>query len=175
MGYDVPEQRKIETLAVCHDIGKSQIPISILRKKGPLDAAEWELMMTHSTLSYDILVSKGFSLEDAQIVRWHHESVDGTGYPDKLQGSRIPKESQIISVADYYDAVTSPRPYRNTCMTEQQALHQIRTLAGVKFRNDVVTALEAVILDVNSQPRRVQSPTRLSRLYQAAYILKGGD
>ncbi len=97
-----------------HDIGKIDLPDSVLFKQGPLNDAEWAIMRTHSTRGESFILNQRdipFREEIARVVRHHHEHWDGTGYPDGLQGDAIPLLSRIVSVADSHDAMTSSRPY----------------------------------------------------------------
>jgi putative two-component system response regulator len=98
--------------AFLHDIGKIGIADAILLKPGPLTADEYGVMQSHTVIG-DALCSELRSLEDVRpIIRSHHERLDGTGYPDGLQGAAIPLLALILGVVDLYDALTTDRPYR---------------------------------------------------------------
>jgi response regulator RpfG family c-di-GMP phosphodiesterase len=100
--------------APLHDIGKLGIPEAILLKPAPLDAGEWATIQTHTTMGRDIL-ARGHSVYlemGASIAISHHERFDGTGYPNRLAGAAIPIEGRILAVADVFDALISPRPYK---------------------------------------------------------------
>jgi HD-GYP domain-containing protein (c-di-GMP phosphodiesterase class II) len=107
---------QLNDLALCgllHDIGKTDIPLSITNKEGPLTNEEYEIMKKHPILSYNILkdhplISKGI----LDGIRAHHEKYDGSGYPSGLKGEDIPLYGRILAVADVYDALSSTRPYR---------------------------------------------------------------
>ncbi|MDE2249477.1 MAG: HD domain-containing protein [Xanthomonadaceae bacterium] len=104
----------VAVAARLHDIGKIELPDSILHKPGPLDDAEWAVMRTHSVLGEGFILSQRdipFREEIARVVRHHHEHWDGSGYPDGLRGEEIPLLSRIVSVADSHDAMTSGRSY----------------------------------------------------------------
>lgn len=178
LGYSAPDRRLIERLAVCHDIGKSRVPAALLSKKDPLTDEEWRCVRTHAAISADILLARGFEPLHAQIVRGHHECVDGTGYPDGLIGCQIMAESQIISVADYYDAITTPRPYRDTHHTPEQALSQISRLSGTKFAPEMVQAIHAVLrtdlAPAPNRPKHMRAPLHTG-LFHAAFLLRGGE
>jgi putative two-component system response regulator len=114
-GWSEATCRQLELAAPMHDIGKLSIPDAILRKPGKLDAAEWEVMQTHSSVGYKIL-SKG---SDAPILQMaatialrHHEKWDGSGYPGGLAGEAIPEMARIVAVADVFDALSMTRPYK---------------------------------------------------------------
>ena len=99
--------------AYLHDIGKLFIPPSILQKQGPLTDEEYEVMKTHTVIGYDMCM-KDLKLRPYAVgARSHHESLNGTGYPDKLKKKDIPLEAQIIRVADEYDAIVSKRQYKS--------------------------------------------------------------
>ena len=102
-----------------HDIGMLAIPDEVLRKSGPLDRQEFELMKSHTTVG-DSLCGNLRSLEPVRpIIRHHHERLDGSGYPDGLAGDDIPLIAQIIGVVDVYDAVTTRRPYQGAHSTQE--------------------------------------------------------
>jgi len=102
-----------------HDIGMLAIPDSVLRKSGPLDPEEFELMQSH-TIVGDSLCGNLRSLESVRpIIRHHHERFDGSGYPDGLKGDEIPLVAQIIGLVDVYDAVTTRRPYQGPHSAEE--------------------------------------------------------
>lgn len=106
--------------APLHDIGKVGIPDAILRKPGPLDAAEWAIMKTHSRLGAEAieLAEKDADKEVAflslakEIALWHHEKWDGSGYPDGLAGEAIPLSARLMAVADVFDSLVTPRVYK---------------------------------------------------------------
>ena len=104
----------LEIAASVHDIGKIGIPDRILLKAGRLDAEEWEVMKTHSEYGFRILssVESPHASSVADVVRYHHEAFDGSGYPDGKSSEEIPVLSRIIALADCYDAMATSRPYR---------------------------------------------------------------
>jgi putative nucleotidyltransferase with HDIG domain len=109
---DEAQIKAIEAAALLHDMGKIAIPEFILNKPGKLTANEFAIMKQHANIGADILESIHFPYPVVPIVRHHHESWDGTGYPDKLKGVEIPLGARILSVVDCFDALTSDRPYR---------------------------------------------------------------
>lgn len=110
--HDEPQIRAIEAAALLHDMGKLAIPEFILNKPGRLTPNEFDVMKQHSNIGADILGSIQFPYPVVPIVRHHHESWDGSGYPDKIRGVAIPLGARILSVVDCFDALTSDRPYR---------------------------------------------------------------
>lgn len=129
---DDKQLKALEAAALLHDTGKLAVPEYILNKPGPLTPAEFEKMKDHAAVGANILKSIDFPYPVAPIVRHHHESWDGRGYPDGLKGQEIPLGARILSVVDCYDALTSDRPYRPR-MTRQQAEQILLDRRGVMY------------------------------------------
>lgn len=140
LGYSGQELDAIEIGALLHDIGKIGIPESILRKPGPLDDSEWEVMRKHPLVSEYILSSVDLPESVLHIARSSHERIDGLGYPDGLAGDEIPLPARIVLVADALDALTSTRPYRMG-RGFHAAFEEIRAHSGTQFCPTVVAAL----------------------------------
>jgi hypothetical protein len=137
--------RDVELGALLHDVGKINVPDSILDKKGPLTDEEWEVMRGHTIDGERMLVQVGGLLaEVGAIVRSHHEHYDGSGYPDGLRGEQIPLPSRIISCCDAFNAMTTTRSYRRA-MSLDAALAELRANAGSQFDPRVVDALVGLI------------------------------
>jgi hypothetical protein len=143
LGYSGEELDAIEIGALLHDIGKIGIPERILHKPGPLDSEEWRVMKEHPVISEYILSEVDLHPIVLQVARSSHERMDGKGYPDGLEGDRIPLPARIVLVADALDALTSDRPYRSG-RTISAALEELRANAGTQFCPSVVAALEAI-------------------------------
>ena len=111
--------KAIEAAALLHDMGKLAVPEYILNKPGKLTAAEFEKMKLHASVGADILSAIDFPYPVVPIVRHHHESWDGSGYPKGLKGTDIPIGARILSVVDCFDALTSDRPYRPRLSNEE--------------------------------------------------------
>lgn len=141
-GMSNDQLREIRIGAWLHDIGKIGIPLTILHKDGPLDAAEWEEVKKHTIYGARILepLSKHYP-EVQRIVRHEHERWDGKGYPDGISGADIPLGSRLIMIADTYDAICSTRPYR-AAMSREDALKVIREGSGTQFDPSLVPVFE---------------------------------
>ncbi len=135
--------------APLHDVGKIAIPDSILLKQGKLTADEFTLMKTHTVRGREIIerMIQNFQLHNLKhtemlknIIESHHESLDGSGYPNQLQGEAIPLEARIIAVADIFDALTSARPYKKP-WSNADAFSELRQLSGNKLDAACVGAL----------------------------------
>ncbi|UBV44895.1 PAS domain S-box protein (plasmid) [Deinococcus taeanensis] len=126
--------------ASLHDLGKLTIPDAVLCKPGRLDPAEWALMQTHAHNGHAI-ASRIPTLARAalDVIRHHHERWDGSGYPDRLAGERIPLLARIFTVCDVYDALISERPYKSA-WTHDDALKELRAQRGRQFDPHVVDA-----------------------------------
>jgi len=111
-GLDDPAIGVIRTAALVHEIGKLSVPEEILRKPGPLTAAEYEEIKRHAVLGAEMCRSLPNGAEISAIVRSHHEHWDGEGYPDGLAGEGIPLGARILAIADAYDTLTMDRPFR---------------------------------------------------------------
>ena len=129
-----------------HDIGKVGVPEAVLRKPGPLDDAEWELMREHPAIGAQIVAPIRFLAGAVEIVRSHHERWDGAGYPRGLRGDEIPLAARVFAIADSFDAMTSDRPYR-AAMPLERALGEVRAGAGTQFDPMVAAAFLELIDD----------------------------
>lgn len=135
-------KNKVERLriaALLHDVGKVGVSNSIIRKPGPLDAAEWEMMKKHSELGETIISHIPELADCAPAIRHHHERYGGDGYPDGLRGKDIPVEARIIAVAEAYDTMTTPRSYRQT-VSHEQAVEELRRCSSSQFDPALVLA-----------------------------------
>jgi putative nucleotidyltransferase with HDIG domain len=139
LGLAPAEGEMLAQAGLLHDIGKIGVPETVLGKRGPLDAREWELMQRHPLIGAQIIAPFEFLAAGAQAVRHHHERWDGTGYPDGLAGEAIPLSARIVAVADVYDALTSARPYREA-LPPEDALAYVVTAAGRTLDERVVAA-----------------------------------
>jgi len=159
MGVQKEEVRALEAAALLHDIGKLAIPEHILNKPGQLTPAEFERMKTHARVGAEILSEIDFPYPVVPIVRHHHESWDGSGYPDRIAGAAIPIGARILSVVDCYDALTSDRPYRRA-LSPEDAFAIIQARAGTMYDPAVVAAFREIcsVSDSAVVMARPQSP-----------------
>jgi HD-GYP domain-containing protein (c-di-GMP phosphodiesterase class II) len=151
--HDLSEEfvESILRFAPLHDIGKIGVPDHILLKAGPLTPAEFEVMQSHVLKGVEIvdgilaeldLHAVGHLEMLRNVVHFHHESVDGCGYPQGRRGAEIPIEARIVKVADVFDALTSRRPYKRAWPVDD-ALRFLSDGAGGQFDQDCVSALVA--------------------------------
>jgi HD-GYP domain-containing protein (c-di-GMP phosphodiesterase class II) len=135
--------------APIHDVGKISVPDRILFKPGKLDPDEFEIMKGHVQRGLEIvdMMARDFGIEALahfsvlrNVIAYHHEALDGSGYPHRLTGDHIPIEARIAAVADVFDALTSNRPYK-TAWTNQEAFDLLQSQAGTKFDPDCVRVL----------------------------------
>jgi putative nucleotidyltransferase with HDIG domain len=146
LGVSPDKADLIWCVAELHDIGKLVIHEHILNKKEKLDPEEWKALQDHPVAGAKIL-EPVLDEELLRVIRSHHERVDGTGYPDGLRGDEIDLPSQIVSIADAYDAMTSVRSYRKP-LDPEAAANEIKRARGTQFRSDVVSAFLRVITQV---------------------------
>ena len=147
------ELRALHAGALLHDIGKLAVPEYILNKPGKLTEAEFAKMKIHPTVGGDILKRVNFPYPVEDIVRYHHEKWDGSGYPKGLKGEAIPLVARIISVVDFYDATRCDRPYRKG-MKREESLALLRAMVGSAFDPKVV---ETFIKHVEEFDRLIDS------------------
>jgi HD-GYP domain-containing protein (c-di-GMP phosphodiesterase class II) len=153
------EQRVLARAGLLHDIGKLGIPDAILHKHGALNASEWKAMKAHPEIGVSILGRAGHFKRELLAVLYHHERMDGSGYPHGLIGEAIPIEARIVAVADTYDVVTSERPYRKA-RSRAEARSILEAEAGAHLDAEVVEALIKT-LDKEIRHRQPDSPTEL--------------
>ncbi|MGH7592673.1 MAG: HD domain-containing phosphohydrolase [Gemmatimonadales bacterium] len=144
MGLGDEQVELVRTAGRLHDIGKIGIRESVLGKRGPLTADEFEHVKSHVTIGAQILAPMTHLRDVIGYVRSHHERMDGTGYPDGLGGDTIPIGARIIGAAEVYDALTTARPYKEK-LTAEEAGGKMRDLIGTVIDADVHRALAAVV------------------------------
>jgi response regulator RpfG family c-di-GMP phosphodiesterase len=134
---------ELEIGALLHDIGKAAIPHNILMKPGSLTESEWKVMRCHTLIGAELLAAVPGIGGEADIVRFHHEKVDGTGYPLGLVKDQIPIGARVFAVADALDAICSDRPYRMGASLAE-ARREIEQCSGTHFDPDVVVSFRGV-------------------------------
>jgi putative nucleotidyltransferase with HDIG domain len=144
LGLTDDQQALAHLCGLVHDIGKIGLQPGLLEKPGPLSSDERSQMESHPVIGERILRKVDDYSEIAEIVRHHHERVDGLGYPDGLLGDGIPLISRIIAVADAYNAMTSKRPYRDAMPSSVARIRMARGV-GTQFDTAVVAAFEALL------------------------------
>lgn len=140
LGMTSAELRVLARSGLLHDVGKLGIPDAILHKRGPLTEDEWVVMKTHPEIGLKILRRCGHFKRELLAVLYHHERIDGAGYPHGLAGEAIPIEARIVAIADTYDSVTSDRPYRRA-RSEAEARAIVKAAAGTHLDARLVAAL----------------------------------
>jgi len=153
-------ERDLELVHLCglvHDVGKIGLPAGLLEKPGALSLDERRQMEQHPVIGERILRNVDDYSEIAEIVRHHHERVDGLGYPDQLEHDGIPLLARIIAVADAYNAMTSARPYRDA-MPSRVARLRLAQSVEAQFDTSVVAAFEAILAGASEDYRRGRGP-----------------
>ena len=155
LGLPADQVEHIRRAAPLHDVGKIALPDSILLKRGSLSEDEIRKMREHTTIGASILSGSRFPMMRIaeEIALHHHECWDGSGYPDGLEGDRIPLVARIVSVIDVFDSLTHRRVYKRAWTTDE-ALDEIRRLAGSKFD----PAVAEVFLSMHGRPAPEGAP-----------------
>jgi HD-GYP domain-containing protein (c-di-GMP phosphodiesterase class II) len=144
VGIAPDARRRLRRAAILHDVGKLAVSSAVLEKPGKLDDAEWEIMRSHAGHTAEILGRIGPMRDMAMIAAAHHERLDGRGYPLGLDGAMISNESRIITVCDFYDALTADRPYR-AAMSVDKALGIMAPECGRAIDDGCFAALKTVV------------------------------
>jgi putative nucleotidyltransferase with HDIG domain len=152
MGLSRNEQDLAHLCGLVHDVGKIGLAAGLLEKPGALTLDERRQMEQHSIIGERILRNVDDYGDIAEVVRHHHERVDGNGYPDQLVGDSIPLLARIIGVADSYNAMTSDRPYRDA-MPSRVARLRLAQAVESQFDTSVVAAFEAILASASENYR----------------------
>ncbi|MGM0365126.1 MAG: HD-GYP domain-containing protein [Actinomycetota bacterium] len=134
----------IKNLANLHDIGKIQVDLSVLNKPGSLSDKDWIEVKKHPEIGYEIVKEITFLKDAATAILYHHEKIDGSGYPRGIKGDKIPLFAKILCVADSYDAMTTNRPYTRA-LTEEEAICELKKNAGTQFDAEVTDAMVKIL------------------------------
>jgi putative nucleotidyltransferase with HDIG domain len=145
LGFTDSELDTIELAGLLHDIGKTSIPKTIIKKETTLTPEEWKIMKTHTIIGYDILNSSCSFHEIAEVAKSHHERIDGKGYPNHLKGDEIPYLARVISIVDAYEAMTNDRPYRKA-ISKQTAIKELIKNSGTQFDSEIVDVFINIVL-----------------------------
>lgn len=165
IGIGATQMRDLIAGAFLHDVGKIGVGDAILLKPGPLDAAEFEQMKRHVTLGVEILTKSKWLLRARDVVEFHHERYDGSGYPKGLTGAEIPLLARIFAVVDVFDALVSKRPYKDA-LAFDVAMVGIREGAGSLFDPALVTTFEGIASALYRETRDVPGIEVEARLQQ---------
>jgi putative nucleotidyltransferase with HDIG domain len=137
MGLSSERMEGLRIASLLHDVGKTSIPTEILSKPSQLSALEMDLVRKHPEIGFDILSQVEFPWPVAEIVRQHHEKINGSGYPRGLKGHEMLPEARILVVADVVEAMSSHRPYRQA-LGINEAIDEIVTNSGILYDDRVV-------------------------------------
>lgn len=177
------EVHKVYQAGILHDIGKIAIPDSILLKPTTLSKTEYNLMKKHAVMSCEIIEKIPMYKDLSVYVKYHHERYDGSGYPEGLKGDEIPLLSQIMAVADTFDAMTTSRIYRPR-KDRSEAVIELHSLSNKSFSSEVVEAAILALKDVDIDTSINQNPLtefeeqrfsffykdKLTNLYNSDYL-----
>ena len=156
VGLSASEIQCVKTAALLHDIGKLAVPEHILSKPGPLTQEEFQKIRIHPEVGAEIIAAVPFPYPVAPIILSHHERWDGKGYPQGLKGEQIPIGARILTIVDYYDAITTERPYHKA-LPQQSALGLLRHESGLALDPTLVRSSS------NCSPRLSRKTTRSRR------------
>jgi putative nucleotidyltransferase with HDIG domain len=160
----VSDERQIKALAAAallHDVGKLCVPDHVLNKPGALKAGEYDTMKKHAVQGATILSAVEFPYPVVPIVRHHHETWNGRGYPDGLKGEEIPFGARILAVVDCFDALTSDRPYRRK-LSDDVAMQMIRERSGTAYDPRIVARFLEIVPDLRRQDQVVEAAAPLA-------------
>src|SRR5206468_2298076 len=158
-GLSEHEIQGVKTAALLHDIGKLAVPEHILSKPGPLTQEEFQKIRIHPQVGAEIISGVPFPYPVAPLILSHHERWDGKGYPGGLKGDQIPLGARVLSVVDYFDALTSDRPYHRA-MSFEAAITLLRQESGKALDPRVVNTFIAMYPDLAVVAEASQEPSR---------------
>ena len=172
MKLDEPIMQALLIASYLHDIGKLAVPEYIINKPGKLTQEEFEKMKIHPVVGADIIERVRFPYPVVPIVRSHHESWDGSGYPDGLKGEEIPLGARLLTAVDCFDALASERPYRKA-MRLDEAMAFVKARSGIQFDPQIVELLGANYLELEERAR--QQIGQIEPLKTNIAILRGAS
>lgn len=174
MGFNQETVDDLYRACMLHDIGKISTPDSILLKPGKLTDIEYEIIKEHVVVSYELLMKVDIYKDIAEIVRHHHERYDGSGYPQGLKGDEIPILSQIMTVADAFDAMTTNRIYKPRKSVEE-AIRELNSLASKQFNAEIVKAATSKLEYIEVETDITQQPQTKIEKERFAYFYKDNE
>ena len=146
LGLPEEEAEALHLAGLLHDLGKVGTPDAVLRKTAKLSDDDWDFLRQHPEKGAEVLSHLANYQDVADIVRYHHERLDGSGYPRGVTSEQIPELSKILAVADSYHAMTSDRPYRDA-MSSFEAMNELRRIGGVTLDRRYVELLAQILRD----------------------------
>jgi HD-GYP domain-containing protein (c-di-GMP phosphodiesterase class II) len=156
LGMHDHEAEELGRASILHDVGKMHVPDAILKKPGKLTPDEMATMQEHTVAGERILGENPYFSVARKIARSHHENFDGSGYPDRVAGEKIPVEARIVHLADVFDALTSPRVYK-AAWTPAEATDFIRGAGRHMFDPEVVKAFESALQNSGPAAKSAQA------------------
>jgi diguanylate cyclase (GGDEF)-like protein/putative nucleotidyltransferase with HDIG domain len=160
-GLSEPDIQGVKTAALLHDIGKLAVPEHILSKPGPLTQEEFQKIRIHPQVGAEIIAAVPFPYPVAPLILSHHERWDGKGYPQGLAGEAIPRGARILTIVDYYDAVTTERPYHKA-LTNESAIGLLKHESGRALDPALVPIfielLPTLTAELGADERQVEQP-----------------
>lgn len=151
LGVGYEERRITKYAALLHDVGKIGVPLCIINKPGPLDDQEFAKMQEHPSIGVDILHDIGFLQPEIDIIRYHHERLDGRGYPHGVDETQLSRLVRIVTAVDAFDAMTSTRSYRRA-LDVDAAIAELERCSGAQFDAEVVAALARCVRRIGWEP-----------------------
>jgi putative nucleotidyltransferase with HDIG domain len=148
MGLDEVSVQQIRHGALLHDIGKMGVPESILLKSESLTKEESERLQQHTLMAKNIIEEIDYLTGALDVITYHHERFDGSGYPEKLSGEKIPLSAQVFAVVDCWDTLRSERPCREA-WTDQKTMDYIKSQSGKKFHPEIVRAFVDFVNEID--------------------------
>jgi putative nucleotidyltransferase with HDIG domain len=162
-GCSADDLKALRLAAMLHDIGNMAVPQQILEKPGALTAEEFGQVKAHPKIGARMVESIGFPFPVADIIRYHHERFDGTGYPEGLKGDQIPLTARVLSIVDCYNALTVDRPYRQR-LSRAEAIDVMKELSGKAFDPALLEIFFDVVREVDEEACRTPSTVSISEM-----------
>ena len=159
LGMSDAETQAVETAALLHDIGKLAVPEHILAKPGPLTPEEFQKVRIHPQIGAEIIASVPFPHPVAPLILNHHERWDGDGYPAGRKGEQVPLGARVLGIVEFYDALTSDRPYHKA-ITPEAAAALVEQESGKAFDPRVVETFLQILPELRHQARQADIEAR---------------